>query len=151
MVGEMRISRDEWALRIAEATALRGTCIRRRVGALAMDREGVILSTGYNGPPRNFPHCDEEPCGGQGFPSGSELETCYAIHAETNCVVFTPDTKRIHSVYVTTAPCVSCTKLLLATSCERIVFLDDYPTSGEHLWLQAGREWIKHRRKNDAP
>jgi dCMP deaminase len=137
-----RISRDEWGLRLAEVTALRGTCSRRRVGAVAVDINGVILSTGYNGVPRGFQHCNEVPCAGTGFASGLGLDTCEAIHAEVNCVVFCPDTQRIMTLYVTTAPCVSCGKLLLATGCTRIVFREDYAASCSHLWWVAGREWI---------
>jgi dCMP deaminase len=141
---QMRVSRDEWGLAIAEATSLRGTCIRRKVGAVAVDWAGVILSTGYNGVPRGFPHCDETPCHGHGFASGQGLEVCEAIHAECNAVVFAPDAMKIDTLYVTTAPCVNCTKLLLATGCSRIVFRDDYAASGEHLWRAARREWKHH-------
>jgi dCMP deaminase len=137
----MRISRDEWGLRLAEVTALRGTCARRKVGAVAVDQEGVILSTGYNGTPRGFPHCTETPCEGIGFTSGLGLDVCEAIHAEVNCVVFCPDPQRIMTLYATTAPCVSCVKMLLATSCRRIVFREDYAASGCYLWTIT-REWI---------
>jgi dCMP deaminase len=144
MVGEMRISRDEWALQIADATSQRGTCIRRRVGAVAVDIHGVILSTGYNGVPRGFPHCMDTPCHGHGFASGLGLDTCEAIHAEANCILFASDMQRIDTLYVTVSPCVSCTKLLLVTPCRRVVFREDYARSGEHLWLAAGRKWVKH-------
>ncbi len=144
-----RISRDEWGLRIAEATSLRGTCLRRKVGAVAVDSHGVILSTGYNGVPRGFPHCNEHPCTGQGFASGEGLDLCAAIHAEANCVVFCPDTQRIHTLYVTTAPCISCTKLLLATGCRSVVFRKNYAASGEVLWRASGREWIWHERDDN--
>jgi dCMP deaminase len=140
----MRIPLDEWGLRIAEATALRGTCIRRKVGAVITDTDGVILSTGYNGVPRHFPHCDEVACGGQGFASGTELDMCDAIHAEVNAITFVSDTKHINTIYVTVAPCVSCTKMLLATKCQRIVFRDDYANSGEDLWHRAGKLWLKY-------
>ncbi len=55
----MRIDRDEWGLQIAEVTALRGTCLRRRVGCVLVDAEGRVLSTGYNGVPRGVPHCND--------------------------------------------------------------------------------------------
>ena len=51
------------------------------------------------------------------------------------------DPQEIRTAYVTTAPCVSCTKLLLNTSCKTIVFLESYPNSGRKIW---NRSWIKH-------
>jgi dCMP deaminase len=142
-VGEVRISRDEWGLRLAEVTALRGTCSRRQVGAVAVDQEGIILSTGYNGAPRGFQHCIELPCAGAGFESGSSLDICIAIHAEVNCVVFCSDPQRIMTLYATTAPCISCVKMLLATGCQRIVFREDYVVSGYALWRRSTyKEWI---------
>lgn len=144
----MRISKVEWGLRLAEVTALRGTCARRRVGAVIVDVDGVILSTGYNGVPREFPHCNEveSPCMGHDFPSGEGLEICNAIHAEVNAIVFISDRQRIDTIYVTVAPCISCTKMLLATPCKQVVFREDYAASGKDLWERAGKIWLKHGR-----
>jgi deoxycytidylate deaminase len=45
---------------------------------------------------------------------------------------------------VTASPCMTCAKLLLNTSCKRIVFLEEYPHSAsEGLWVSTGREWTK--------
>jgi dCMP deaminase len=55
----MRLSRDEWGLRLTEVTALRGTCLRRQVGCVLTDADGHILSTGYNGVAAGMPHCNE--------------------------------------------------------------------------------------------
>lgn len=55
----MRIDIDEWALRLAEATAARSTCLRRSVGCVLLDRDGIVLATGYNGVARGMPHCNE--------------------------------------------------------------------------------------------
>jgi len=49
----------------------------------------------------------------------------------------------IHTAYVTTAPCMTCTKLLLNTGCQRIIFLESYPHSeAKALWESASREWV---------
>jgi dCMP deaminase len=137
-----RISRDEWGLRLAEATGSRGTCRRRWVGAVLTDAAGVVLSTGYNGTPRGWDHCTDVPCGGEGFASGAGLDECEAIHAEVNAVVSCPDPARIHTVYLTVSPCVPCVKMLLATRARRIVYRYGYPAPrAEELWLRAGREW----------
>jgi len=139
-------------MQVAEVTSRRGTCMRRRVGAVAMDHRGVILGTGYNGAPRGMPHCSDEPCEGAGFTSGAGLDICEAIHAEVNCIVNCSDIQRIAAFYVTTAPCVSCTKLLLSTGCQLIVYREDYPASGAQRWRQAGRLWMQLKKdKTDEP
>lgn len=55
----MRLSSDEWALQIAEVTALRGTCARRQVGCVLTNERGIVLATGFNGVPRGVRHCNE--------------------------------------------------------------------------------------------
>lgn len=55
-----RLTRDAWAMRLAEDTARRATCLRRAVGAVLLDADGHVLSTGYNGVAAGMAHCNEE-------------------------------------------------------------------------------------------
>ena len=85
-----------------------------------------------------FPHA----CAGAWSPSGTNLDACQAIHAEQNALLQCRDIYQIHTAYVTASPCVTCCKLLLNTSCERIVFVEEYPHSAaRELWEGAGRLW----------
>lgn len=129
-------------MEIAEVTAKRATCARRRVGAVIVDHRGYILSAGYNGLPAGFPHCIEKPCEGAHYPSGQGLDLCQSLHAEQNAIARLREPFEAETLYCTTAPCISCTKLALATSIKRIVFKSDYPSSGRELWLATGREWF---------
>lgn len=189
----MRPSRDQWAMGLAQLTALRTTCCRRKVGAVLLNKRGHVLSTGYNGVAAGLPHCIEVikspvyhndnrvvdvkdmwefkgvktpkfsggffskegnlqcvgfehthpyACPGANSPSGTNLDGCHAIHAEQNALLQCRDVYSIHTCYVTTAPCVTCCKLLLNTSCQHIVFLEEYHgTAAKELWLSAGRNW----------
>ena len=139
----MRPTKDQWFMEIAQVTAKRATCARRRVGAVIVDARGYILSTGYNGLPSGFAHCIDSPCEGANYPSGLGLDKCQSLHAEQNAIARLKEPFEAATMYVTTAPCMSCTKLALATSIQRIVFAQDYPTSGRDLWLMAGKEWIQ--------
>lgn len=164
----IRISRDEWGLRTAEVQALRATCLRRSVGCVLTDRDGFILSTGYNGRAAGLPHCNEpvfrEPtpaipglsmfhttlpksaeyfphaCLGATSPSGTNLDACEALHAEQNSLLRCREVRDIHTCYVTVSPCITCVKLLLNTSCQRIVFRAPYTHDepARKLW---GRDW----------
>ena len=136
-----RPTKDQWFMEIAEVTAKRATCARRQVGCVIVDARGYILSTGYNGLPAGFEHCIDNPCSGAHFPSGQGLDLCQSLHAEQNAIARLKEPFSADTMYVTTAPCMSCTKLALATSVQRIIFKSDYPTSGRDLWIAAGRDW----------
>lgn len=156
----MRLTRDEWAMEMAQLTAQRGTCLRRRVGAVLLNERGHVLSTGYNGVASGMPHCNEavergpyqwdqpevshpHACPGAHAASGTNLDGCHALHAEQNALLQCRDPWAIHTAYVTASPCMTCTKLLLNTSCQRIVFSEEYPhAEARVLWESAGRQWV---------
>lgn len=155
-----RLNLDEWGLGLAELTARRGTCLRRQVGCVLLSERGHVLSTGYNGVAAGQPHCNEEGepldgtfVDGPWYPnacpaafafSGTNLDGCHALHAEQNALLQCRDVWQIWTCCVTTSPCMTCTKLLLNTSCQRVVFREAYPhTEAEALWTAAGREWLK--------
>lgn len=139
-----RPSRDEVYLGMAELLATRGTCPRRQVGCIICAEDGEILGMGYNGVAAGRPHCSEGFfCSGADLPSGTGLDKCEAIHAEQNAILNLRDPKRAHTAYVTAFPCHSCLKLLLGTSCKRIVYAQPYPHSEAYAWwLEAGREIV---------
>lgn len=137
-----RPSRDATMMRIAQTIAQRSTCVRRQVGCVMTDKHGRVVSMGHNGVAMGQPHCTNHPCPGAKLASGTGLDTCQALHAEQNALLFSPDVMKIHTCYVTASPCTSCVKLLLNTSCTRIVFLERYPHSeAKKLWTKAKRKW----------
>jgi len=138
-----RPSLDEYFGVMAFVVSTRGTCPRRRVGCVLVSKDNKVLATGYNGVPSNFPHCIDEPCEGAKYMSGLGLDKCEAIHAEQNALLQVSDVNLIETAYCTTAPCIHCLKLLLNTSCHKIVFNQDYPHSAasKALWEKAGRIW----------
>ena len=166
----MRPTRDQWGLELAQVTASRSTCLRRSVGCVLVDKRGHILATGYNGVAAGQKHCNElnefmgyrEPdletkvllrtfphtCPGAQSPSGTNLDGCQAIHAEQNALLQCGKVWEIDTCYVTASPCMTCVKLLLNTSCQRIVFKEDYPHSEARvLWENAGRIWLQLKEK----
>lgn len=81
-------------------------------------------------------------CPGVSAPSGQNLDTCQAIHAEQNALLQCRDAYAIHTAYVTASPCITCCKLLLNTSCQRIIYAEEYPhPAAKTLWVGAGRTW----------
>ncbi len=131
-----RLSKDEYFMEIAKIVAKRSTCLRRDVGAVLV-KDSHIISTGYNGAPAGLSHCTEDTCVRKklNIPSGRDPHLCRAVHAELNCIVqaarngtsIDGDT----TIYVTTFPCIDCTKILINAGIKRIVYLGEYDTSNQ--------------------
>ncbi len=144
-----RISWDEYFLKIALLVSERSTCLRRKVGAVAV-KDKRILATGYNGAPSGIKHCLEVGCLREKLqvPSGERHELCRGLHAEQNVII----QAALHGIslngcdlYCTHQPCLICTKMLINCGVKRILFLEGYPDQLSLAMLQeAGIEIIPH-------
>lgn len=127
-----RPSWDEYFMEMAELTAKRSTCLRRKVGAVIVkDRHAV--ATGYNGAPRGIMHCEEK--GGclrqqLNVPSGQRHELCRALHAEQNAIIQAAvmgNSIEGGIIYITHQPCAICAKMIINAGITRIVIREGYP------------------------
>lgn len=153
-----RPTKDVVFMAVARAMATRSTCLRRAVGCVLVNARGHVLATGYNGVAAGTPHCNQpatdsalcdaedvfpHACQGAYVASGVGLDACEAIHAEQNALLQCRDVFDIDTCYTTTFPCVTCAKLLLNTSCRRIVFdtayVSEHMRTVERMWSAAGR------------
>lgn len=124
----MRQSWDSYFMGLARAVASRSTCLRRQVGAVAINEKNRIIGTGYNGAPSGLAHCTPETCIRirKQIPSGERLDLCKAIHAEANIVLQLGWQLEGGTLYCTTQPCTSCLKLLMGTKIHRIIWDNPY-------------------------
>lgn len=114
------------------------------MGCVLTNNKGHVIATGYNGVAMGMPHCIDEPCEGARFKSGEGLDKCEAIHAEQNALLQCKNVWEIETAYITHSPCVHCVKMLMNTSCRRIIFVQEYPhPEAQRLWEQSsvGRVW----------
>jgi dCMP deaminase len=118
--------KDQIFMKMTYELSQLSTCPRRSVGCIITNERNEIISTGYNGIARNIPHCTTRPCGGELLASGVGLSVCKAIHAETNALIKCSNVQDICTIYVTTAPCIDCAKLISNTSCKRVIYFQDY-------------------------
>lgn len=131
---------------MAVLASSRGTCGRRKVGCILVNRYNEVLATGYNGPHSGAAHCIDKPCPGRNIASGQGLHLCEAIHAEQNALLQCADVHQIHTVYCTASPCVLCMRLLANTSVRRIVFVEEYPHyESERIAGSKGIDWIHYK------
>lgn len=138
-----RLPWPDYFMSIAHLVAERSTCLRRKVGAVAV-RDKRILATGYNGPPSNVPHCEDVGCIRErlGIPSGQRHELCRGLHAEQNVII----QAAVHAIslkgaiiYCTTQPCLICTKMLVNCQVEAIYYAGAYPDElAEDMLKEAG-------------
>lgn len=136
----MRPDIDRYFLAMAHLVATRATCRRRMVGCVLVNQRHHVLATGYNGNAAGLSHCLDHPCPGAAATPGTQLDLCEAIHAEANALLQCRDPYQIATAYTTVSPCVGCVKLLLNTSCQRLVYAAAYPhPDALDLWRRAGR------------
>ena len=123
-------------LRMARIWAENSYCQRRKVGALVV-KDKMIISDGYNGTPSGFENvCEDE----------NNITKPYVLHAEANAI-----TKLARSnnnsdgatLYVTAAPCIECSKLIIQAGIKRVVYGEKYRlTDGLDLLRRAGIEIV---------
>lgn len=127
---------DRRYLRMAEIWAESSYCKRLQVGALIV-KDKMIISDGYNGTPSGFQNvCEDED--NKTFP--------YVLHAEANAITKVAASNNNSSgatIYVTHAPCMECSKLIIQAGIKRVVYSEKYRLSeGIDLLEEAGIEVV---------
>ena len=134
-----RPSWDEYFLNLAKATAQRSTCPSRKVGGVIVNPEtNQVISMGYNGSPRGTSHCGEECLTRE---SGGGWRKCRAIHAELNAIIsaaMNGVSTNNATMYLTTTPCVFCSRTLINAGIKKVVALTFYPQKEAIELLQEG-------------
>jgi dCMP deaminase len=141
-----RLPWPEYFMRIAFLVAERSTCLRRKVGAVAV-KDKRILCTGYNGAPSGLTHCLDQGCLREQMeiPSGQRHELCRGLHAEQNVII----QAAVHGIalsgaelYCTTQPCLICSKMLINCQFTKIYFAHGYPDElAVEMLYEAGVEF----------
>lgn len=85
-----RPDKFEHFLNRAEVVSEMSTCLRRKIGAIIVSKDGVELSSGYVGSPRGTEHCtDSGKCLRRelNIAPGERYELCRSVHAEQNAII----------------------------------------------------------------
>ncbi len=146
--GETEPTWDEVFMSQAYSMSYRSTCLRRRTGAVIVNRRNQIVASGYNRVPEGLKSCKER--GGcyrreMGYASGKGLEVCRAVHAELDAILQLPGPDARNSegctLYCTTFPCLGCAKAIVDSGLRKIMFLESYPEAASIAMLdEAGVE-----------
>ena len=118
---EKQLKLDKRYIRMASIWAENSYCERRQVGALIV-KDKMIISDGYNGTPAGFENvCEDE----------HNITKPYVLHAEANAitkVAASSNSSKDATIYITSAPCIECAKLIIQSGIKRVVFSEKYRT-----------------------
>ncbi len=135
-----RRDKANYYLDIADAVSERSTCLRRRYGAVIVNKDQII-STGYVGAPRGRQNCSD-----LGYcirnelhiPRGERYELCRSVHAEMNAIINASREQMIGATlylcgrevdtgeYIKNSSCCSmCKRVVINSGIERVVIRDD--------------------------
>lgn len=112
-----RIDRASLHMLTAMMWASRSTCRRLSVGCVITTSDlRRVLSIGYNGPAKGLSHrrCTGEP------------GRCGCLHAEDNAIAAVDSTIPNKAVFITAAPCETCSQRIIQAGVSRVMFAEAY-------------------------
>lgn len=115
------INWDEYFMGVSLLAAKRSKDPNTQVGACIVDKNNIILSTGYNGFP--FGCSDDE------YPwarEGEDTKYKFVVHAELNAIL-NANGKSLKGarIYVDLFPCNECAKAIIQSGISEVVYLYD--------------------------
>jgi len=150
-----RRDKINYYLDLAEVVSQRGTCLRRRFGAVIVKNDEV-LATGYTGAPRGRKNCtDLGICIRQELkiPRGERYELCRSVHAEANAIISASRDQMIgSSLYLTgieidtneyvknASSCSMCKRMIINAGIENVYIRD---TKNTYRIIEI-EDWIKN-------
>ena len=98
----------------------------------------MIISDGFNGTPSGFENvCEDE----------NDSTKPYVLHAEANAITKVARSSNSSdgaTLYVTTSPCIECSKLIIQSGIKRVVYNESYRMhDGIDLLKRAGVECVQ--------
>lgn len=128
---------DRRYLRMASIWSENSYCLRRKVGAIVV-KDKMIISDGYNGTPSGFENVCED---------ADNVTKPYVLHAEANAITKiarSGNNSDGSTLYVTDAPCIECSKLIIQAGIRRVIYDREYRMrDGIDLLLRAGIEVVR--------
>ena len=149
-----RVSKENYYLDIAQTVSARGTCLRRKFGAIIVKNDSIV-STGYAGAPRGRLNCcDRGVClrDQLNIPRGERYELCRSVHAEANALISASRERMIGaSLYLTgvdartggyvekSSCCSMCKRMVINAGIEHVYIRD---TKNEYRKVDV-EDWIR--------
>lgn len=158
-----RPSKTEYYLNITEQVARRSTCMRTIHGCVVVKNDQIV-STGYNGAPRDTMDCKERGVclrSEMKIPSGQRYEICRSAHGEQNAIInaaragvslyggdmylFSLKVFEGKEQIVDAAPCFICKKMIINAGISRVIAKQ---ANGSYKIYDV-KQWVKEWQKKD--
>ena len=135
---KVRLSKDEYYLKVAEVIAIRSTCLKHKYGCVIVN-DDIIVAAGYNGSPRGEANCCDTgecyqtrqslPVDKQAAKHGGQYGSCVAVHAEQNALISASGKElrgaTLYLVYlsgkINSGPCNTCNRMIKNAGIARVV------------------------------
>jgi len=115
----MRLNIEELALEIAKVSSLRSEDPHKKVGCSIFNKEGRLLSIGYNG-------IQSKQIVPTDFWKDRDLRREYVIHAETNALSCISRYDNPYLLASTLCPCKNCAINISSYGIKKIIYIEDY-------------------------
>ena len=154
IVNTTRPTKHNYYLNIAKEVSTRSTCLRKRYGSVIVKND-IIISTGYNGAPRQTKNCiDLNYCRREqmNIPRGQCYELCRSVHSEMNAIINAEREKMIDStlylygsdtngnIVENLDSCQLCKKIIINAGIKRVIF-----ARPKNLFvIQNVKDWIEN-------
>ncbi|MEA3430786.1 MAG: dCMP deaminase family protein [Nanoarchaeota archaeon] len=143
-----RTSWNEYFLKIALLVSERSTCLRRKVGAIAVKNKRILV-TAYNGAVSGAKDCLElDSClrDELNIPSGKDKHMCRAVHSEQNIIIHAAVNGiniKDAIIYATHTPCIMCARMLVNAKIKKYVTCSARKENDfEQFFNEAGIEMV---------
>ena len=133
-----RISFIEAAIQTAKIWSSRSEDPHKKVGVCILNKDGRVLSVGYNGLLPNF-NINED------FFSDRDNRRKYMIHAEINALSLVKRGDQPHLLASTLLPCSNCATNIVAYGVKSVVYSEEYDkdTTAKEIFKFYNIELIK--------
>ena len=112
-------------MKIADIARRRSNCMKTSVGAVIVNNENRVVSTGYNGTPKGLVSCYRLGCERCNNNQGKQLDQCLCLHAEESALIEVGIGKTAGCrLYTTYFPCFSCAKIIKQAGIKKIYYID---------------------------
>ena len=126
----------KYYLNIALQVAKGSKCKNYKVGSVIVDDLGRLVSTGYNGAPRNSINdsCEDE--------NGVTIDT--TLHSELNAILFSKRDLRDCILYTTLSPCLRCSSCIVQAGIKKVYYIEEYTDTRAFNFLREHGVEVQH-------
>ena len=116
-----RLTKDEYGILLAVSASLRSEDPKTQVGAVIVNEDYEVLSSGCNGLAKGLTLHDVSP-----DPIQDSVRLDHMIHAEQNAFRLVHKREKPAIIYTTISPCIPCCQTIASYGIKKVVYKEQY-------------------------